>query len=148
MPSKSPRNTSAKLPEDNEVFTTLPVRSLHICSRKSAITGITLSWKAGKKSWFVIELWIHIQVEGNAHVELCFKFNDDGCGNLKWSGHLGDYSESEELRIQSLQTEPAKIFLTNLLLQKMPSAVSDESHVTYGTISANVTLFVLVMAAL
>ena len=41
-------------------------------------------------------------------------------------------SESEELRIQSLQTEPAKIFSTNLLLQQMPLALSDESHVTYG----------------
>jgi len=85
--SKFPRSTSAKPPlpiGDNEVFTTLPVRSLHICSRKSAITG-------RKKSWFVIELWLHVQVEGNAHVELCFKFGGDGCGNLKWPGHSGDY---------------------------------------------------------
>jgi hypothetical protein len=43
-----------------------------------------------------------------------------------------EYSESEELRIRSLQTEPTKKFSTNLLLRQMPSAVSDESRVTYG----------------
>ena len=56
-------------------------------------------------------------------LSLCFKAEEGG----------RDGSESEELRIRSLQTEPAKNFSTNLVLWQMPSAVSDESRVTYGT---------------